>query len=144
LTIGSYLLILASSSSDIPIVSKTAPDDVMKPAIDAYHKENNKDTTVISWTNLSSKRFTIKFPINSYSFAEARINRSSFSATNDIWNRVYGNLVWHDNKLMGDVFTAYETLRVENSLDTLEFLEAIVTSVQSIPYTYISEGSWDS
>ena len=56
------------------------------------------------------------------------------------WTWLYGNLASHDHRATTLVSLAFDSLANDKDLDRRDRLEAMVTCVQSIPYSFVNEG----
>ncbi len=88
------------------------------------------------WRNLKGKLFKIKFYYNEQDLVSSRNYRNSL---NSYSTTLYRQLHRHDAAMLRSVIEAFEALKINYGLNRYEFLEAVVTFIQSIPYTYILE-----
>jgi hypothetical protein len=92
------------------------------------------------WENLSGKKFSISFP-----FCEEDLQASEdYRNTLDSYSSVlYEQLHTHDSSRVSTILAAFKNLKTKHKLNRSELMEAIVTFIQSIPYTYILEPGRD-
>lgn len=86
------------------------------------------------WRNLKGKAFKIKFYYSEKDLISSRNYRNSL---NSYSTTLYRQLHRHDALMLKPVIEAFKGLKIKYGLNRYEFLEAVVTFIQSIPYTYI-------
>ncbi|MDC0231277.1 hypothetical protein OAK19_04865 [Aureispira] len=89
---------------------------------------------VYSWKNLSWSFYKIKFSLCTDHILSARDNRNNSNAYGEVlYNQLYSN----DSVYLSPVIETFTALKEEKKLNKIQLLEAIVTFIQDIPYTYI-------
>ena len=107
------------------------PEEEFKPNKDC--KTINK---VYSWKNLSwpSSTYKIKFSLCTDDLLSATNNRNGSNAYGEI---LYDQLYRNDSAFISPVIETFTALKEKKKLNRKQLLEAIVTFIQGIPYTYI-------
>ena len=86
------------------------------------------------WKNLSWSYYKINFALCKEHVSSARENRNR---SNDYGEVLYDQLYRYDSAYIAPVIETFKSLKEEKKLDRKQLLEAIVTFIQDIPYTYI-------
>lgn len=136
-----FLLIFFAlrTGSTIPSLSSGK----IESAIDLKHPGKISKFTKLSWVDYDDNKYTAEFPIDTAYYSGARLNRSNFISDYTSWTDIYKNLIGNDTVLMADIYATYEKLESKHNLDRIEFANAIFTSVQNIPYTWILNSECD-
>jgi hypothetical protein len=93
-----------------------------------------RDWKTLSKESLNGKYFT-QYP----QFNDSEKNRNTLQA-NDLAN-VYFQLAQKDKSLLGSYIKVFDSIRQTKKLNTIQLADAIVSSIQSIPYVLVHEGS---
>ena len=115
------------------------------------NKEDKNPTTekVIKrscWNDFQNLNYNedFKTSVKDYNDGKQYLSRLNIAYTGkDFWTRLYANVVRHESKKNKYIKKMYSELLPENnkSLSRREKLDAIITSVQEIPYYLVHEGS---
>ena len=93
------------------------------------------------WSDFNQNRYKSNFEISNSFVCEASYNRNqiyvNLSDRDGYWRSVYSQIVQFDTTKMGFIYDYFEELRVNKELDYVDFANAVVSFVQSIPYTLI-------
>ena len=92
----------------------------------------------LRWENYTKKYYG-RFMVSQEHYKRARMQRELMdkSIYRGDPTDVYGFVVWYNRKFLAPVFEMFDEIRMDKGLNQREFAEAIVTSIQSIPYTLI-------
>ena len=104
--------------------------------------ENNLHTT-LRWNDYKNNRFEADIELDSMFFKDSRKKRSNFISYNTNWAEIYTNLLSNDKNYMDKVFAAYERILQKKKLNQHQFADAIVTSIQTLPYVWILNKNCD-
>ena len=116
------------------------------------NKEDKNPTTEkvikrsLSWNDFQNLNYNedFKTSVKDYNDGKQYLSRLNIAYTGkDFWTRLYANVVRHESKKNKYIKKMYSELLPENnkSLSRREKLDAIITSVQEIPYYLVHEGS---
>lgn len=116
------------------------------------NKEDKNPTTEkvikrsLSWNDFQNLNYNedFKTSVKDYNDGKQYLSRLNIAYTGkDFWTRLYANVVRHESKKNKYIKKMYSELLPENnkSLSRRERLDAIITSVQEIPYYLVHEGS---
>lgn len=116
------------------------------------NKEDKNPTTEkvikrsLSWNDFQNLNYNedFKTSVKDYNDGKQYLSRLNIAYTGkDFWTRLYSNVVRHESKKNKYIKKMYSELLPENnkSLSRREKLDAIITSVQEIPYYLVHEGS---
>lgn len=106
---------------------------------------SNKKTYVWAWSaprewKLAGQKFKISFSLSDNVISSAKRNHVldeiDFSI-NYLHNPIYNSMYQHDKSLIQSMVQEYVRLAKANNLSYIEVLELVVSSVQSIPYTWV-------
>ncbi len=92
------------------------------------------------WQNLSGKKFSINFLFCQEDLQASEDYRNTLDSYSSV---LYEQLHTHDSSRIATLLTAFDNLKSKHNLNRSELMEAIVTFIQSIPYTYILEPGRD-
>ncbi|WP_395802458.1 hypothetical protein [Daejeonella sp.] len=102
--------------------------------VDSTVKEIEYLEKVWKWKDFNGTNYVLNFKIkkNDYLFSrQQRINSENYSG--DLYSEMYIN----DNRILDDMINSYKSIIQSKGLSPYESMEMIVTSIQSIPYTYV-------
>lgn len=116
------------------------------------NKEDKNPTTEkvikrsLSWNDFQNLNYNedFKTSVKDYNDGKQYLSRLNIAYTGkDFWTKLYANVVRHESKKNKYIKKMYSELLPENnkSLSRREKLDAIITSVQEIPYYLVHEGS---
>lgn len=86
------------------------------------------------WEDFNGTAYVLKFKVkkNDYLFSRSqRINSKNYSGA------LYAEMYRTDIRFLDDMINSYKSIIQDKGLGPYETLEMIVTSIQSIPYTYV-------
>jgi hypothetical protein len=89
---------------------------------------------VWKWKDFNGTGYILNFRIkkNDYLFSrQQRINSENYSG------ELYSEMYLNDNKLLDDMINSYKNIIQNKGLSPYDSMEMIVTSIQSISYTYV-------
>ena len=100
----------------------------------------------LSWNDFQNLNYNedFKTSVKDYNDGKQYLSRLNIAYTGkDFWTRLYANVVRHESKKNKYIKKMYSELLPQNnkSLSRREKLDAIITSVQEIPYYLVHEGS---
>lgn len=106
---------------------------------------SNQKTYVWSWSapaqwKLSGQKFKISFNLSDNVINSAKRNHISDEidfSINNLYNPIYKSMYQHDKSLIQPMVQEYIKLAKSKNLSYIEVLELVVSSVQSIPYTWV-------
>lgn len=102
-------------------------------------------TRTEKWKDNKRKRYNATFKVlvsDANKSTHDRENHNVYTDNGqDYWTDVYDYLYRIDKKRLDDIISTYEAIGKEEKLDTKEFADMIVTSIQNIPYTLVHEFS---
>lgn len=90
------------------------------------------------WEDFKGTAYVLIFKVkkNDYLFSKSqRINSENYSGA------LYAEMFMTDNRFLEDMINSYKGIIQNKGLNPYESLEMIVTSIQSIPYTYVLNGN---
>lgn len=88
------------------------------------------------WKSAQTGRsFEMQFDLSKSGILSAVQNRSSIEWSS--WAGVYGRLSRHDARVLEPMIKAYKQLALSQNLGYSEAMEMVVSSIQSIPYTWV-------
>jgi hypothetical protein len=90
-------------------------------------------TPQTSW-KLKGKEFKIVFQISEEAISASEKNHNAPLSRNE---NFYEKLYLHDASIIHPMVDRYKELAIKNKLNYIETLEMVVSSIQSIPYTWI-------
>ena len=87
------------------------------------------------WMSFNGKNYTLSFRIKKSDYQLSQNNREK---SNSSEGELYSEMFTTDNRALSDMINGYNTIIKNDRLDYLQSMEMIVTSIQSIPYVYVS------
>ena len=104
---------------------------------DTSGNENDFLTKNWTWVTSDGRRFSLSFKIKRSDYA-ASVNRRVRSSMSgfELWSYMYQN----DRVALSDMFRAYRDLILRERLDNFTSMDMVVSSIQSIPYTWVLAG----
>jgi hypothetical protein len=127
-------IIKNDSLSKIDWEEKVIDVDSSSIDVDSTVKKIEYLDKVWKWKDFNGTGYILNFRIkkNDYLFSkQQRINSGKYLG--ELYYEMYVN----DNKLLDDMINSYKNIIRSKGLSTYESMEMIVTSIQSIPYTYV-------
>ncbi len=61
--------------------------------------------------------------------------------SNDAWEKLYGSMADADAPRLGQLYAMFDSIRVANTLDSIDFATMVVSFVQEIPYVLVHDYS---
>ena len=101
------------------------------------------------WSDYSNNFYHENFDVSEYYYNQSKINRENINVNNSqviaafdeyFYETVHSNTFNFDQNKLSKVLAMYNKVKNKYALNRFEFANAIVSSVQSIPYNYILTG----
>lgn len=89
---------------------------------------------VWKWKDFNGASYLLNFRIKKNDYLFSRQQRIS---SEKILGELYYEMYVNDNRLLDDMINSYKNIIQSKGLNPYESMEMIVTSIQSIPYTYV-------
>ena len=128
-------IIRNDSLSKIDWEEKVIDVDSSSIDVDSTVKKIEYLDKVWKWKDFNGTGYILNFRIkkNDYLFSkQQRINSGNYGG--ELYSEMYVN----DNKLLDDMIKSYERIIQTKGLNYMESMQMIVTSIQSIPYVFVS------
>jgi hypothetical protein len=127
-------IIRNDSLSKIDWEEKVIDVDSSSIDVDSTVKKIEYLDKVWKWKDFNGTGYILNFRIkkNDYLFSrQQRINSENYSG------ELYSEMYLNDNKLLDDMINSYKNIIQNKGLSPYDSMEMIVTSIQSISYTYV-------
>lgn len=100
------------------------------------------------WQDFHNRDYQGKLEVFEKDYEEAKTYKANYTygdytSNGEFWGKLYSYLSKHDGPELEKVTQMFDSIRVAQSLNSMDFAEAVVTCVQDIPYTLISDKSCD-
>lgn len=109
-------------------------------SMDEDHKIRKKIKVTLDWSTVSGKKYTGSYELykDEINSSAANLRMTSFSNFTS-YNMVYRSVYNKDKYFLNSVYAMLDSIRESNSLNRMEFANAITGMVQSIDYVLILE-----
>lgn len=127
--------ILPEQKRTVVVDSTNAEGDIIKRELVEHF---------LKWKDNSMSRFSGTYRVYADDAGRAQVIRNRYStdlSTASGWGRLYRKMQKTDNQAVGMLVEEFNRIKKEKSLNKRQTLEMVVTSVQSIPYYLVHEGT---